>query len=154
MTTGFVLIVNDRNIPVVKKEFEHEMFDNANLACGYVEHEAGITFEVLCMGEYSSDGKVDLRRGNSSTSIKLRYDGITGVIVLVEDEIMPAFQDKIDIVRETYAVNEAIMKSRNTFELDDFRHAQYPDDGGGGVAVDELTIDGYMSRKIFLGNIG
>ena len=128
LTTGVVLIVNDRNIPAVEKVFEHEMFDNAILACGYIDHEAGITFEVLCMGEYSSNGKIDLRRGNNTTSMKLRYDSVMGVIILLEDEIMPNFQDKIDMVRKGYAVNEAVTKARNSFELDDFRHAQYPDD--------------------------
>lgn len=128
LTNGLVLIVNDKNMPVVEKVFEHELFDNAILACGYIDHEAGITFEVLCLGEYSSNGKIDLRRGNSSTSMKLRYDSITGVIVLLEDDVMPNFQDKIDMVRNGYSVNEEIMKARNSFVFDDFRHPQFPDD--------------------------
>ena len=128
LTTGVVLIVNDRNIPLVEKEFEHEMFDNAILACGYIDHTAGITFEVLCMGEYSSNGKIDLRRGNDKVSIKLRYDSITGVLVLLEDKVLPSFQDKIDMVRKGYTVNDAVIKARNSFEIDDFRHEQFPDD--------------------------
>lgn len=128
LTTGLVLIVNDRNFKAVEKVFEHEMFDNAILACGYIDHQAGVTFEVLCLAEYSSNGKIDLRRGNPTTSMKLRYDSVDGIVVLLEDIILPEFQDKIDMVRDGYTVNEHVMKARNTQMFDDFRHPQYPDD--------------------------
>lgn len=128
LTSGLVLIVNDRNFKAVENVFEHEMFDNAILACGYIDHQAGITFEVLCLAEYSSNGQIAMRRGNSQTSMKLRYDSVDGVIVLLEDKILPEFQNKIDMVREGYKVNDHIMKARNSAIFDDFRHPQFPDD--------------------------
>lgn len=128
LTTGLVLIVNDRNLKAVENVFEHEMFDNAILACGYIDHQAGITFEVLCLAEYSSNGQITMRRGNSQASMKLRYDSVDGVIVLLEDKVLPEFQNKIDMVREGYKVNEHIMKARNSAIFDDFRHPQFPDD--------------------------
>lgn len=128
LTTGLVLLVNDRNFKTVERAFEHKLFDNAILACGYIDHRAGVTFEVLCLAEYSSNGKIDLRRGNPNTSVKLRYDSVDGIVVLLEDEILPEFQDKIDMVRDGYRVNEYVMKARNSQIFDDFRHPQYPDD--------------------------
>ena len=128
LTTGLVLIVNDRNFKAAEKTFEHELLDNAILACGYIDHDAGITFEVLCLGEFDSNGQIHLRRGNPKVSMKLRYDSIDGIIVLLEDEIPPEFQDKVNMVREGYMVNESIMKARNSRVFDDFRHPQFPDD--------------------------
>ena len=128
LTYGLVLIVNDRNLPALKNIFESRPRDNAILACGYIDHTAGISFEVLCLGEYGPNGEINLRRGNPTTSFKLRYDNVTGIIVLLDDQIMPTLQDKIDMVREGYAVNEDIMRARNTTAFDSFRHPQYPDD--------------------------
>lgn len=128
LTMGLVLIVNDKNLVSVKKVFENEMFDNAILACGYIDHEAGITFEVLCLAEYSSNGSLALRRGNPEVSMKLRYDSVDGTIVLLMDQPRPDLQDKIDRIQNGYKVNEHIMKARNTWDLDDFRHPQFPDD--------------------------
>ena len=48
--------------------------------------------------------------------------------MLLEDDIMPAFQDKIDMVRNGYSVSEEVVIARNTFAIDDFRHPQFPDD--------------------------
>ena len=128
LTTGLVLIINDKNMAVVGTSFEHEPTDNAILACGYVDHTAGVTFEVLCLGEYSNNGEITYRRGNPTTSFKLRYDSLDGVLILLNDNIMPAVQNKIDMVRSGYAVNEAVMKARNSSIFDDFRHPQFPDD--------------------------
>lgn len=128
LTMGLVMIVNDRNLPVVKTMFEFKPTDNAILAVGYIDHTAGITFEVLCLGEYRSTGGINLSRGERTASFKIRYDGIDGVIVLLDDACLPEFQDKIDMIRNGYQVNEAIQKSRNSFDFDDFRHPQFPDD--------------------------
>ena len=128
LTNGLVLIVNDRNLLPMKKVFRHEVDDNAILACGYIDHTAGITFEALCLAEYEPNGHITLRKGNDTTSMKLRYDGIDGIILLFDGEILPTYQKKIDMVREGYQVNEAILKARNTVAIDDFRHPQFPDD--------------------------
>ena len=128
LTAGPVLIVNDRNLATVGTAFEHKPSDNAILAWGYIDHTAGITFEVLCMGEYTTNGRIDLRRGNNTTSFKLRYESITGVIVLLNDNVMPALQDKIDMIKNGYQVNEAVIKARNSSIFDDFRHPEFPDD--------------------------
>lgn len=128
LTNGLVLIVNDRNLNTAKKVFESRETDNAILACGYVDHTAGVSFEVLCLGEYGPNGNIELRRGNPTTSFKLRYGSVTGIIVLLEDQMIPALQDKIDMVREGYKVSDAVMKARNSTIFDDFRHPQYPDD--------------------------
>ena len=112
----------------MKKVFRHEVDDNAILACGYIDHTAGITFEALCLAEYEPNGHITLRKGNDTTSMKLRYDGIDGIILLFDDEILPTYQKKIDMVRDGYQVNKAILKARNTVAIDDFRHPQFPDD--------------------------
>ena len=128
LTGGLVLIVNDRNITPMKTTFEHATNDNAILACGYIDHTAGITFEALCLAEYEPSGRISLRRGNDTTSMKMRYDSIDGVILLFDDEVLPNYQKKIDMVRKGYQANEAVLKARNTLAIDDFRHPQFPDD--------------------------
>lgn len=128
LTQGLVMIVNDRNMNVAKTLFEARPTDNAISAYGYIDHTAGISFEVLCLGEYGLSGDIDLRRGNPTASFKLRYDSITGIIVLLDNKIIPDLQDKIDMVREGYSVNEFVQKARNTTVIDSFRHHQYPDD--------------------------
>lgn len=128
LTMGLVLIVNDKNFNMMKQIFECRPRDNAILACGYIDHTAGITFEVLCLGEYGPNGEISLSRGEPTTSMKLRYDSVTGIIVLLDDQVMPALQNKIDMVREGYKAGEAVIKARNTTLFDDFRHPAFPDD--------------------------
>ncbi len=128
LTAGLVLIVNDRNIVTVGKVFEHNLSDNAILAYGYIDHTAGVTFEVLCMGNYGPNGEINLNQGNSETSFKLRYDSVTGVIVLLNDADLPEYRGKIDMIRNGYHVNDAVIKARNSVAFDDFRHPQFPDD--------------------------
>lgn len=128
LADALVLIVNDGNIPVVGKVFEHKENDNAILAYGYIDHTAGLTFEVLCMGNYSSHGEIELNQGNRETSFKLRYDSVNGMIVLLDNVELLTYQDKIDMIKSGYRVNDAVLKARNTLIFDDFRHIQFPDD--------------------------
>lgn len=146
LTAGPVLIVNDRNLVTVGTVFEHEPSDNAILAWGYIDHTAGITFEVLCMGEYTSNGEIDLRRGNNTTSFKLRYESVNGVIVLLNDSVMPALQDKIDMIKNGYQVNEAVIKARNSTIFDDFRHPEFPDDVMLYFVKEGLRLEGIWCR--------
>lgn len=127
LTCGTVMILNDRNLAVVKKAFPHKEGDNAIFACGYIDHTAGITFEVLCVGNYDEKA-MEFRAGNPTTSMKLRYDSIDGEILPLKDNFMPQLQDKVDMVRNGYKVNDAILKGRNSGVFDDFRHPQFPDD--------------------------
>lgn len=128
LTNGMVLIVNDKNLNVVQNVFEHKINDNAILVYGYVDHTAGITFEVLCVGYYGPNGEIKLNKGRSDTSFKLRYDSITGSVVLLNDALMSEYQDKLDMIKNGYAVNDAVTKARNSSVFDDFRHPQFPDD--------------------------
>ena len=81
LTYGLVLIVNDRNLPMLRNIFESRPRDNAILACGYIDHTPGISFEVLYLGEYGPNGEISLRRGNQTTSMKSRYDSVSGIIL-------------------------------------------------------------------------
>ena len=127
LTRGTVMILNDRNLPVVKQAFKYREGDNAIFAYGYIDHTAGVTFEVLCVGNY--DGStMEFRSGESKTSMKLRYDSVDGEILPIRDNFMPQLQDKVEMIKEGYKVNDAVLKARNSSIFDDFRHPQFPDD--------------------------
>lgn len=127
LTNGTVMILNDRNLPIAKQTFKHQPNDNAIYAYGYIDHTAGITFEVLCVGNYDGN-TMEFRSGDSKTSLKLRYDSVDGEILPLRDNFMPQLQDKVDMIRSGYKVNEAVQKGRNSTIFDDFRHPQFPDD--------------------------
>ena len=128
LTNGLVLIVDLKAVAVTGKEFEHKNDDNAVLCCGYIDHTAGITFEVLCIARVEADGNIEYRTANPTVTFKMRYDSVEGEIILLNEDRVQTYQDKIDMIQKGYQVSEEIMKARNSTAFDDFRHPQFPDD--------------------------
>ena len=125
---GLVLVKDLKAVAVAGNEFEHKNGDNGVLTQGYIDHTAGITFEILCVVRVEEDGRVEYRTPNPSVSFKLRYDSFEGDVILLSDKLIPVYQDKIDMIRNGYQVSEEIMKARNSSVFDAFRHPQFPDD--------------------------
>lgn len=71
---------------------------------------------------------MEFRSGDSKTSLKLRYDSVDGEILPLRDNFMPQLQDKVDMIRTGYKVNDAVQKGRKSAIFDDFRYPQFPDD--------------------------
>lgn len=103
---------------------------NGALCYGYVDHEAGFTFEVLCLGHCDPGSFVlDLLPGDDNLSEKLRKGLVDGSYVYAVPEIPEDdYGDKLELVTEGYVDSDAIEQVRALKDLDDNRHLDYPDD--------------------------
>lgn len=128
---NYVLIVNPEEslIQTVAREFKMEPGDNAILTYGYIDSEVGISFEVLCMGRYIENQPIQLREGAAQTSLKIRYESISGVIMDLEfNEYFLNFYKKVKMIDDGYKSNEVAEAFRKIEGVDRFRHPQFPDD--------------------------
>lgn len=128
---NYVLIVNPEEslINTVGREFEMIPGDNAILTYGYIDTEAGISFEVLCIGRYTEDQPIQLREGAPKTSFKIRYDSVSGEVMNLEfNEYFLSFYKKVKRIDEGYKSNEVAEAFRQIEGVDQFRHPQFPDD--------------------------
>ncbi len=103
---------------------------NGALGFGYVDHEAGFTFEVLCYGFCDPETHIlDLLPGNDNVTEKLRKGLVDSSEVFgAPEESAREFQDKLELVTEGYEDSETIEAVRAREELDDNRHLDFPDD--------------------------
>ena len=112
-------------------EFQCLENDNALLTYGYIDHDAGLTFEILCFAKYKSENVVELRPGNPNVSFKIRYDGITSDIEILQYDIsMAEYKEKVKMVQNGYRHSDDIEEIRKYEALDLDRHPQFPDDVG------------------------
>lgn len=128
---NYVLIVNPEEslIQTVAREFKMEPGDNAILTYGYIDSEVGISFEVLCMGRYIENQPIQLREGAAQTSLKIRYESISGVIMDLEfNEYFLNFYKKVKMIDDGYKSNGVAEAFRKIEGVDRFRHPQFPDD--------------------------
>lgn len=70
--------VKPEKFGVYSQTFSSEPGDNAVLTYGYIDNQAGLSFEVLCCARKNSDGSIELRDSKDDTSFKIRYGGIEG----------------------------------------------------------------------------
>ena len=107
--------------------------DNANgtLAYGYIDHEAGLTFEILSSATMSEDGSINPYKCDNKTSIKYRYGSGSGsnIYILQDTAVLTEqYQEKIDMVNKGYQCSESVEVIRSIEAIDDSRSREYPDD--------------------------
>lgn len=103
--------------------------DNSLLTYGYIDHEAGLSFEILCFAKKDENGSIQLRPGNEKVTFKIRYDGMIGDIEIIPYDIRLAeFQSKIDMINDGYKGSDDLEMIRNHTSIDRDRHKQFPDD--------------------------
>lgn len=127
---NYVLIkdVTDR-FTLYNLEFQCVEGDNSLLTYGYIDHTAGLTFEVLCFAKKDENGLIQLRPGKESISFKIRYDGVLGDIEIIQPELVASeYQRKVDTINEGYEVNTELEQIRNHTLIDNDRSKQFPDD--------------------------
>lgn len=126
----YVLLFNDdRNVMVATANFPYQEGDNALLLYGYIDHEVGISFEVLCVAKYMEGQPLEFRGPSKNTSLKLRYDSVKGTLAHVNvDSRFLAYQKSVDMIDECYKVHEAVELMRGIEGLDPSRSPQFPDD--------------------------
>ena len=96
----------------------------------YVDHTAGLTFEVLACARRDGNGKIEVSEGNPSVSAKCRFGSLTDCSLWVTDfpALQKAFATQIKRINRSYTPSEQLAQLRETTEMDPFRHPEYPDD--------------------------
>ena len=128
---NYVLLTNMpmERFRLYNSEFQCIEGDNALLTYGYIDHEAGLTFEVLCFAKVHPNKKLEFRPGNEKTTFKIRYDGMVGDIAILPYDIsMAEYLGKVKMVSEGYNHSEAVSEIRKYEAIDTDRHPQFPDD--------------------------
>ncbi|MBQ7864197.1 MAG: hypothetical protein IJ353_07020 [Lachnospiraceae bacterium] len=126
----YLLLLNDdQNIMVASKAFPHEEGDNALLLYGYIDHEAGISFEVLGFARQIEGQPIQYRDTSPDTALKLRYDSVKGVLGHVSTTLeFYRYKSRVDVINQHYNVHFAVEHIRTIESLDKYRSPQYPDD--------------------------
>ena len=124
--------------------------DNAMLVFGYIDQEAGISFELLCAACVYDDGEVSLESANKTTSFKFRYGSFQGDMVPFTNlrQLIP-FHDRAQMIKNGYGAPEAVLEIRNIRELDLSRAPGFPDD-----IVVFFIKEGYRNEGIWCRTVG
>ena len=106
--------------------------DVTGLLCyGYIDAQAGISFEILCCGVYDADKKtLKLLQGNDEQLAKIRLTELLEAQAAVLPSEMPRlseFQRKVAMVQKAYKADEATEAMRKLTSLDPARLATHPD---------------------------
>lgn len=101
------------------------------LCYGYIDAQAGITFEILCCAVYDAAKKtLKLLRCNDEQSAKIRLAELLEAQAAVLPSEMPRlseFQSKVTMVQKAYKADEATEVMRKLTSLDPARLAMHPD---------------------------
>lgn len=110
-----------------------EVTDDATgvLCYGYIDEQAGISFEILCCAVHDADKKtLKLLHGNDEQSAKIRLAELMEAQAAVLPSEMPRlseFQSKVAMVQKAYKADEATEAMRKLTSLDPARLAMHPD---------------------------
>lgn len=101
------------------------------LCYGYIDAQAGISFEILCCAVHDADKKtLKLLHGNDEQSAKIRLAELMEAQAAVLPSEMPRlseFQSKVAIVQKAYKADEATEAMRRLTSLDSARLVTHPD---------------------------
>lgn len=101
------------------------------LCYGYIDAEAGISFEILCCAEYDTAKKtLKLLKGNDEQSAKIRLSELLEAQATVLPSEMPRlseFKSKAETVQKAYKEDEATEAMRQLTSLDPARLVTHPD---------------------------
>lgn len=93
------------------------------LCYGYIDAQAGITFEILCCAVYDAAKKtLKLLRCNDEQSAKIRLAELPSEMPRLSE-----FQSKVTMVQKAYKADEATEVMRKLTSLDPARLAMHPD---------------------------
>lgn len=99
------------------------------LTYGYIDHEAGVSLEVLaCIQEKVP--KIQLFDGNDEISVKIRIGQVMDdefYILNEDDDLNVRFQTKIDALKQ-YEVKDTLKNARTFPFIRPYQNIEYPDD--------------------------
>lgn len=139
--------------PVVEAYPDIDKADHL-LTYGYIDHDAGLTLEVLA-GAKKNKNSFRFFDTNASVKAMVRIGAVEeSEFFYFEDEsgnLKKRFSEKIDML-SSYDVDEDIEKTRYMEFLDSSRHPQYPDDIQVLLMRDGLQPEACWTRIIGLGD--
>ena len=100
------------------------------LCYGYIDAQAGITFEILCCAVHDAAKKtLKLLRGNDEQLAKIRLAELleAQAAQLSEMPRLSEFQSKVAMVQKAYKADEATEAMRKLISLDPVRIVTHPD---------------------------
>ena len=101
------------------------------LCYGYIDAQAGISFEILCCAEYDAAKKtLKLLHGNNEQMAKIRLAELLEAQATVLPREMPRlseFKGKVEMVKQVYKADEATEAMRRLSSLDPARLVTHPD---------------------------
>ena len=114
---------------IEKSGFRIRQDDNAMLVFGYIDYEAGMSFELLCAACVFDDGEVSLEPASKTTSFKFRYGSFQGDMVPFNNlsQLLP-YRERAEMIVEGYRAPYDVQKIRTFEKLDSSRAPGYPDD--------------------------
>lgn len=153
MDNKFLLVMDidlKTRMIIEKSGFRIRQDDNAMLVFGYIDQEAGISFELLCAACVYDDGEVSLEPTNKTTSFKFRYGSFEGDVVPFTNlsQLVP-FHDRAQMIVKGYKAPDAVLEIRAIQELDPSRAPGYPDD-----VVVFFIKEGYRNEGIWCRTVG
>ena len=108
----------------------HEQGDGT-LVYGYVDHQCGLTYEILACAKQGKDGSIEAFQGDDTVSLKFRAGSIAeDELFVVEDDeqLRRIYQSKIDTIERYYKGNDEIEATRKVEAIDTSRSPEFPDD--------------------------
>ena len=135
---------------IEKSGFRIRQDDNAMLLFGYIDQQAGLSFELLCAACVYDDGEVSLEPASKTTSFKFRYGSFQGDMVPFNNlsQLIP-FHDRVQMIKNGYGAPEPVLAIRGIRELDSSRAPGYPDD-----VVVFFIKEGYRNEGIWCRTVG
>lgn len=148
MYHNFCAVPLKDNLKTAAKDFPDIEKAKYLLVYGYIDHEAGMTLEILATGKKSRGG---FKFADTNTSVKcmIRVGAIgDDEFFLLDDEdnnLKNRYAEKLEIL-SAYDVSEEIEESRKMRFLDESRHPHYPDDIQVYLMKDGLEIEVCWAR--------
>lgn len=120
----FVIINDPKYVLFIGKE----SMANSILCYGYVDHQAGLTYQTLASTIYE-DGDFAVLDDAPIVSLKIRADSVSNaeIIPVYNKAIAKKYADIVETFNIYYQDKEVVI-SRTVRELDQFRHRDFPDD--------------------------
>lgn len=130
---NIVFILFDEQFRKQAQDFGFPWEKDVNGACcyGYIDYQAGFSFEMLCLGKQDKEtGRIWLLPGKEDVTFKFRWEAVQDMQVLRGKNVSlyKLYADKIKMVDEGYEAAEPVRRLRDMKELDSSRYPANPDD--------------------------
>lgn len=129
---------------------------NSLLCYGYVDRTAGVTYQTVAAAWYV-DGDYSIVDTAQVISMKIRADSISKeeIIPIQNKALFKQYAHIVENIDEFYYTEPEVEQCRKIREIDQFRHADFPDDLQVVFIKDGIRPEGIWVRTTkFLGGEG